>query len=115
MRHSHPISRLHVITDTLFSKLIFGAEATATVLDEVYEKYIVSKQRRIFLPWKILQAIDLTISGSLNFNGVEVMRSVENLGRYERGILPSHSQIQHASYELHRIGQGIIPFERRES
>jgi hypothetical protein len=115
MRHSHPITRLRVITDTLFSKLIFGAEATATVLDEVYEKYVVPKQRRIFLPWKILQAIDLTISGSLNFNGVEVMRSVENLGRYERGILPSRSQIQRASYELHRIGQEIIPFERRES
>jgi hypothetical protein len=73
------------------------------------------KQRQVFLPWKILHAIDLSIAGSLNYNGVGTLRSVEELERYQRGILPLRSQIQRASYELHNIAQGIIPFEKKES
>jgi hypothetical protein len=98
MRNTHPITRLHTVTDVLFNKMIFGAEITGTVLQEIYEKYIIPKQHRIFLPWKILRAIDLTIAGGLNYNGVEALHSVEELGRYERGILSSRSQIQRASY-----------------
>jgi hypothetical protein len=54
MRNTHPITRLHTVTDVLFKKMIFGAEITGTVLREIYEKYIIPKQRQIFLPWKIL-------------------------------------------------------------
>jgi hypothetical protein len=74
----------------------------------------MKEHRRIFTPWKILWAIDLSIGGCLNYNGVEVLRSVEGLGRYERGILPSRSSIQRAAYELNAVGQQHIPFEKKE-
>jgi hypothetical protein len=42
-------------------------------------------------------------------------RSMEELGRYERGLLPSRSQVQKAAYELHDVRQQNIPFEKKES
>jgi hypothetical protein len=61
-----------------------------------------------------LRAIDLSIGGCLNYNGVEALRSVEGLGRYERGILPPRSSIQWCTYELHSLGQEYIPFEKKD-
>jgi hypothetical protein len=115
MRKTHPVTRLRVVCDVLFKNAIFGVESTRAVLDEIYKKYIYMDQRRVFLPWKILRAIDMSIAGSLNYNGLETLRSVEELGHYQRGILPSRSQIQRASYELHNIAQEIIPFGKKES
>jgi hypothetical protein len=46
----------------------------------------------------------------LNYNGVETLRSVEDLGLYQRGLLPSRSQIQRAAVELHHVAQETIPF-----
>jgi hypothetical protein len=94
MRKTQPVTRLRAVCDALFSNLIFGVEATRTVLGQIYTKHIFVEQRRVFLPWKILRAIDLSIAGSLNYNGVETLCSVEELGRYQRGILPSRSQTQ---------------------
>jgi len=54
------------------------------------------------------------MAGFLNYNGVETLRSVEGLGRYQRGIIPSRSQIQRAAYALHDLGQIHIPFEKKE-
>jgi hypothetical protein len=54
------------------------------------------------------------MAGSLNCNGVETLQTVEGLGRYERGILLSRSQIQRASYALHDLGQMHIPFEKKD-
>jgi hypothetical protein len=59
--------------------------------------------------------MDLCLSGSLNYKGAELLRSVEGLGRYQRGIIPSRSQIQRASYELNDFAQEHIPFEKKES
>jgi hypothetical protein len=115
MRKTQVVTRLHAICDALFNKVIFGVEATATVLGEIYTKHINEQHMLTFLPWKILRAIDLSIAGSLNYNGVETLRLVENLVRYERGIIPSWSQIQRAAYELHDLGQEIIPFEKKQS
>jgi hypothetical protein len=114
MRKTHPITRLRAICDLLFEKCIFGVVATKIVLDEIYKKHVAVRHRNIFSPWKILRAIDLSIGGCLNYNGVEVLRSVEGLERYERGILPSRSSIQRCAYELHTLGQLHIPFEKKE-
>jgi hypothetical protein len=90
-------------------------EATSTMMAELYHKYFLPEQRSVFAPWKVLRAIDLSSVGGLNYNGVETLHSVEGLGKYQRGSLPSRSQIQRASYELHSIGQQHIPFEKKES
>lgn len=65
MRKTQPVTRLRAVCDALFSNLIFGVEATRMVLGEIYTKHIFVEQRRVFLPWKILRAIDLSIAGSL--------------------------------------------------
>jgi septal ring factor EnvC (AmiA/AmiB activator) len=73
MKRSHNITRLRAVCDAIFNNLIFGAEATAIVLEEIYHKYIFSEQRRVFLLWKILRVIDLCMAGSLNYSGVEAL------------------------------------------
>jgi len=78
------------------------------------KKYFFNEQHSIFSPWKVLRAIDLSSVGGLNYNGLETLRNVKELERYQRGVLPSRSSVQRASYELHRIGQNIIPFEKKE-
>jgi hypothetical protein len=54
------------------------------------------------------------VVGSFNYNGVETLHGVEELACYQRGILPSRLQIQRAAYELHKVGQELIPFEKKE-
>ena len=41
------------------------------MLDELYKKYVVGMHCEVFSPWKILRAIDLSIGGCLNYNGVK--------------------------------------------
>jgi hypothetical protein len=50
----------------------------------------------------------------LNYSGADALLSVEGLERYQRGILPSRSSIQRASYDLNDFGQDLIPFEMKE-
>jgi hypothetical protein len=52
MQNTHPITHLCTVTDVLFKKMIFGAEITGTILQEIYEKYIIPKQRRFFFAQK---------------------------------------------------------------
>jgi len=40
MRKTHPVTRLRVVCEALFSNFIFGVEATSTVLEEVCKKHI---------------------------------------------------------------------------
>jgi hypothetical protein len=115
MKRMHPVTRLRVVIDAVLDKAIFGVAATNQVLSEIYQKYILPEQKRVFSPWRILFAIDNAIGGSLNYNGIEALRTVECLGRYERGLLPSRSSIQRAAYEMHSLGQQHIPFHKKES
>jgi hypothetical protein len=112
MRKTQQITRLRAVCESLFDKAIFGVTATKLVLREVHRKFIYPEQKQIFAPWKILRAIDVSAVGGLNYNGVETLRSVEDLAEYQRGLLPSRSQIQRAAYELHNVAQDTIPFAK---
>ena len=48
MRKTHPVTRLRVVCEALFSNFIFGVEATSTVLEEVCKKHICMEHRRVF-------------------------------------------------------------------
>jgi hypothetical protein len=63
----------------------------------------------------VLRAIDLSSVGGLNYDGLETLQGVEELEKYERGVLPSRSSVQRAAYELHDIGQNVIPFHKKNS
>jgi hypothetical protein len=69
----------------------------------------------VFAPWKVLRAIDTSSVGGLNYNGLETLRGCEELHRYQRGLLPSRSSVQRAAYELHCVGQNLIPFIKKHS
>jgi len=105
MKSTHPLTRLRVVCEALFDKCLFGVEATTLMLQELSRKKIFDVHKKKFLPWKVLRAIDLSIGGCLNYSGVDALRSVEGLERYERGILPSRSSIQRAAFKLHEIAQ----------
>jgi len=114
MKGTHAISRLRTVCDCIFGAAVFGATATKAVLSEVHKKYILAEHQRTFSNWRVLRAIDLSPVSGLNYNGVEILRSVEELGKYERGVLPSRSSIQKCSAELYQMGQELIPFHRKE-
>ncbi len=114
MYKTKPITRLRTICQALFENAIFGVDATKAALSEMYKKHFFKEQRSLFAAWRVLRAIDLSAVGGLNYNRLETLRGVEDLEKYQRGVLPSRSSVQRAAYELHNIGQNIIPFERKE-
>jgi len=115
MRKTQAVTWLHILCETIFDDCIFGAEATKKVMAEMYKRHYFKEQRGLFAPWKVLRAIDQSAVGGLNYNGIETLRSVEGLEKYERGVLPSRLVVQRASYDLQEIGQTLVPFEKKES
>jgi hypothetical protein len=79
MKSTHPITRLHTVCECLFENAIFGAHVMKQVLQELFKKCIYKEQRLLFAPWKLLRAIDISAVGGLNYNGIETLRSVEEL------------------------------------
>jgi hypothetical protein len=57
----------------------------------------------------------MSVVGGLNYNGIKTLQSVEQLNPFERGLLPSRTQIQRAAYELLNVAQRHIPFEKKQS
>jgi hypothetical protein len=82
------------------------------VLREETRKYC---RKMLFLPWKVLQSLDLAINGGINYNGLESLRQLESLRDYEQGCLPSRSSVQHCAALLHEVGQIMIPFYKIEN
>ena len=79
------------------------------VRDEI-GKRARSELINIFSPVKILKEMDLT-SGSLNLQGVEIMRSVEsNHKKYFVSIIPSSKKIKAVGKELAQYADKINPF-----
>jgi hypothetical protein len=52
MRKTQAITRLCLVIEALFSNAIFGVDATRIASNEMYTKYHLKEQRRVFLPWK---------------------------------------------------------------
>ena len=79
------------------------------VRDEL-SKRARSDVMKIFSPAKILRQIDLS-SGSLNLQGVEIMRTVESGNkRYYVSLIPSLRRIKDVGSKLARYADKIIPF-----
>jgi hypothetical protein len=111
MAFTKPLSRLRVIVTVLFDNAIFGVEETRFMWMRLARK---CTRGEVFLPWKILKAMDLAPRGALNYSGLEVLRSVEGLGWYEQGLLPARSTIQKQARRLYEVGQTVIPIEAVE-
>lgn len=112
MRKTQAVSRLFTLCEVIFDNNLFGAIPTERVLNKCTRMYC---RRHVYLPWKVLQALDLSINGGINYNGLEALRRVEGLRDYERGILPSRSSVQRCAKELHELGQELIPVKKVQS
>jgi hypothetical protein len=86
---------------------------TKQALRELYKEYIYEEQKFLFAPWKLLRAIDMSAVGGLNYNDIETLRSCEELNPYNRGLLPSQSQIQKLHTSDMMLVRGIYPWKRR--
>ena len=51
-------------------------------------------QMYVWNAWKLQKAIDLCPTGGLNYSGIESLRDVEGLQKWESGSLPSESTIR---------------------
>jgi hypothetical protein len=109
MRGTQQYTRLRTVCEALFEKAIFGADATNKVLKEISKKYV---RNCVYVPWKVLRALDLTVNGGINYNGIEILRSVEELDHFERGFLPSRADVQRCASRLHELGQQKIPVRK---
>lgn len=108
MAYTKPINRLRILVKVLFQNFIFGVDATSSVLSSLVRKFVRSS---VFVPWKILKAMDLAPKGSLNYRGIETLRQVEGLSPWEQGLLPSRSTIQSQAKKMYVKGQQVIPIK----
>lgn len=108
MAFTKPIKRLRVLCKVLFEQCVFGEEETRSVLTSVVRKYVRSE---VFVPWKVLKAMDLAPKGSLNYQGLEILRGVEGLDKWEQGSLPARSTVQKQGRKMYEVGQQIIPIK----
>jgi hypothetical protein len=110
MHKTQQLTRLRAVIEVVFDKELFGSTSTDHVKREQVRKYC---RNTIFLPWKVLQGLDTSINGGINYNGLEILRSVEQLQHYERGCLPSRSSVQRCADELHKLGQKLVPVTKQ--
>jgi hypothetical protein len=101
-----PLTRLRSLCEVIFDNELFGSFATQRVLKDISKKYA---RTHVFLPWRVLRSIDLTINGGINLTGLESLQKVEDLEDYQRGFLPSRTSVQNCAAELHALGQQLIP------
>ena len=67
-----------------------------------------------FIAWKILKGLDLDDHAG-NFGTVEILRGVEGLEGYQRGIFPGRSTISNRANELEKHADSIVPYKCYES
>jgi hypothetical protein len=68
MRKTHPVTWIHVVCEALFSNLIFGVEATSTVLEEVYVNILDPEVAILFGRIKARQLCSFTCCGGTRIN-----------------------------------------------
>jgi hypothetical protein len=72
-------------------------------------KYV---REEVYKPWKILKAMDMAPKGSLNYRGIETLRLVESLQKWERGFLPSSTAIQDKANKMFEVDQTVCPIKQ---
>ncbi len=70
---------LCMLTQIIFQRVLFGSVAMDWVLGEETKRYC---QKIWFVPWKVLQSLDLAINGGINNNGLESLQKLEGLCDY---------------------------------
>ena len=66
------------------------------------QKFVRKQCRKTYTAWGLCKAKDTCHQGCLNLQGIEAVRQVEDLEKYERGMLPSKSSVWREGDELLR-------------
>jgi len=112
MSKTRNVTRLKVVCKVLFEMFLFGYDETRFVFHQMARKFV---REEIYKPWKILKAMDMSPKGSLNYRGIETLRHVECLQKYERGFLPSSSSVQEKAQRMYEVGQELCPIKQETS
>ena len=93
-----------VLTRMISEGKIFGGDGK-----DGYDTIFLGQARKKFEPWKVLQALDQD-SRCGNFSTVEIMRQVEGLKKYERGIFHGKSAMSRVANELETHAEDYVPY-----
>ena len=77
---------------------------------EGYDTVFLGQARKKFEPWRALQALDQD-SRCGNFSTVEIMRDVEGLKKYERGVFHGKSAMSRVAKVLETHAEDFVPYE----
>ncbi len=91
---------------------MFRVQELKLVLYQQVHKYI---QKEVYVPWKILKAMDLAPMGSLKYRGIAMPRQVEGLEKWKQGCLPANSTIQERAKRMYDAGQMVCPITHIDS
>ena len=75
-----------------------------------YKEIFLGDARKKFEPWRILQALDQD-SRCGNFSTVEIMRDVEGLEKYERGVFHGKSAMSRVAKELELFADKYVSYD----
>lgn len=90
---------------------MFNGEALDDATIPLVDGYVHLHGHRVYAPWKILKAMDLSSIGGLNYTGIETLHGVEGLAPYEHGMIISRATVQRCSYALHAKADMVYPFK----
>ena len=100
---TYDCNRADLVLDILRDGTIYGADGIAAMRETH-----VSFGKERFKAWKILKGLDKDDHAG-NFGTVEILRKVEGLEDFERGVFPGKSTISRRANELERAAQAIVP------
>jgi len=66
------------------------------------------------MPWKVLKEIGTSNQGGLNIGAAPKYRKIQDLSKYERGILYRKTSIVNTSQKLEDYAKKIVDFELKK-
>ena len=98
-------NRALVLLDMLRDGTIYGIDGAAAM-----KETHVAFGKDTFKAWKILKGLDRDDHAG-NFGTVEILRKVESLEEFERGVFPGKSTISRRAKELERFAEDYVPYK----
>ena len=91
------------------AKMISDGQIFGNDGQEGYKELSLGLARKKFEPWRVLQALDQD-SRCGNFSTVEIMRDVEGLEKYERGVFHGKSAMSRVAFMLEDEANKYVPY-----
>ena len=97
--------KVMILTRIMSAGKSFGGDGK-----EGYNIVFLGQARKNFEPWRVLQALDQD-SRCGNFSTTEIMRDMEGLKKYERGVFRRKSAMSRVAKVLDPYAEDVVPYE----